>query len=35
MIDGIRNEKYLTFNDTVELLKVFENTGCYLGEASL
>lgn len=30
MIDSIRNERYLTFNDTVELLNIFERTGCYI-----
>ena len=30
MIDSIRNEKELTFNDTIELLKIFERTGCYI-----
>ena len=30
MIDSIKNERELTFNDTVELLKIFENTGCFI-----
>ena len=30
MIDSIRNERDLTFNDTIELLKIFERTGCYI-----
>lgn len=30
MIDSIHNEKELTFNDTIELLKIFERTGCYI-----
>ena len=30
MIDSIKNERELTFTDTVELLKIFESTGCYI-----
>lgn len=32
MIDSIKNERELTFADTVELLKVFESTGCYINQ---
>lgn len=32
MIDSIRNEKELTFSDTIALLAIFERTGCFINQ---